>query len=150
MQHFWRASHPYPATHAAKASVHCHSAPLSESGVRVLSVHVVARKMSELSSRLLKALLSESFHYPWITLQRPAAPRRCQRLAICPQQPNIFLTSNDDDVDQSWKQGSFPLIPSPFQIDAKRREIRWLCTRRCSFRRRERVASEELLLVIAP
>ena len=35
------------------------------------------------------------------------APRQCQRRAICPQQPNIYLTSNDDDVDQSWKQGSF-------------------------------------------
>ena len=36
--------------------------------------------------------------------------------AICPQQPNIFLTSNNDDVDQSWKQGSFhwflPRTPS--------------------------------------
>ena len=31
-------------------------------------------------------------------------------------QLNIFLTSNDDDVDQSWKQGSFhwflPRMPS--------------------------------------
>ena len=34
--------------------VHCHSAPLSESGVRLLSVHVVAQWISERSSRLLR------------------------------------------------------------------------------------------------
>ena len=109
--------------------VHCHSAPLSESGVRLLGVHVKARWMSELSSRLPKALLSESLPYPQLRLRRPAAPGQFQWLAICPRQPNIFLTSNDDDVWSIFEAGFLSLIPSPLQIDAKRREKRWLCTR---------------------
>ena len=77
---------------SCESVVHCHSAP-----IRSQATKRTRRRtpwMSELSSRLLKALLSESL--PW-------------RRTICPQQPNIFLTSNDDDVDQSWKQGSFQI-----------------------------------------
>ena len=61
MQHFWLIR---ILPHTLWKRVHCHSAPLYGSEVRLLSVHVVARWTSELSSGLLKALLSESLPYP--------------------------------------------------------------------------------------
>ena len=143
---------PYPATQAAKASF---TAILHHFGSQ--ATNRTRRRtpwMSELSSRrrLLKAFraLKESpLSLAKSTKTLALAPRQCQRRAISPQQPNIFLTSNDHDVDQSWKQGSpfTDSFPAPY---AKRPEKRWLCTRRSSFCREKRVAVEALLLFLAP
>ena len=65
-----------------------------------------------------------------------------------PQHPNIFLGVERRRVDHFGSRVR-SLIPSPFQIDAKRLEKQWLCTRRSSLCREKRVASEALLFVPA-
>ena len=78
------------------------------SGVRPPSVHVVARRES--GRTFFSSAKGVTLRESPLSLAKNTktwAPRQCQRRAICPQQPNIFLTSNADDVDQSWKRVPF-------------------------------------------
>ena len=107
---------PYPATQAAKASF---TAFLHH--FRSQATERTRRRtpwMSELSSRLLKSFtLRESPLSLAKNTKTWSSKDNVSGGAICPQQPNIFLdVETDDDVDQSWKQGSFhwflPRMPS--------------------------------------
>ena len=113
MQHFGRVRSVSCHT-SCESVVHCLSAPLPESGHQAYtSSHAVNERIFFSSAKVVT--LRES-PLALVKNTKTWAPRPCQRRAICPQQPNIFLTSNDDDVDQSWKQGSFhwflPRMPS--------------------------------------
>ena len=105
MQHFWRVRSA-SCHRSCESVVHCHSTPLPQSGHHAYtSLHAVNER-SFFSSAKGVTLRESPLSLAKSTKTR--APRQCQRQTICPQQPNIsVLTSNDDDVDQSWKQGSF-------------------------------------------
>ena len=102
---------PYPATQAAKASF---TAFLHHFRSQATKPSHAVNERTFFSSAKVLTLRESPLSLAKNT--KTWAPRQCQRRAICPQQPNIFLTSNDDDVDQSWKQGSFhwflPRMPS--------------------------------------
>ena len=145
MQHFGRVRSVSCHT-SCESVVHCLSAPLPESGHQAYTSSHAVNERTFFSSAKGVTLRESPLSLAKNT--NTWAPRQCQWRAICPQQPNFFLTLTDDDVDQSWKQGSFHwFLPGPY---AKRPEKRWLCTRRCSFCWEKRVAVEDLLLVMAP
>ena len=104
MQHFGRVKSVSCYTRC-ESVVGCLSAPLPESGHQAYtSSHAVNERTLFPSAK--GVTLRE---YPLFLAKntKTLAPRQCQRRAICPQQPNILLTSNDDDVDQSWKRVPF-------------------------------------------
>ena len=114
---------PYPATQAAKASPkkkftaflqhfrsQGHQAYTSSHAVNERTFFSSAKVVTLRESPLSLAKNTKTW-----------APRQCQRRAICPQQPNIFLTSNDDDVDKSWKQSSFHWFLPRMSSDQKNR-----------------------------
>ena len=113
MRHFGRVRSVSCHT-SCESVVHCLSAPLPESGHRAYTSSHAVNERTFFSSAKVVTLRESPLSLAKNT--KTWAPRQCQRRAICPQQPNIFLTSNDDDVDQSWKQGSFhwflPRMPS--------------------------------------
>ena len=105
MQHFRRVRSVSCHT-SCESVVHCFSAPLPESGHQTYtSSHAVNQGRTFFSSAKGVTLRESPLSLAKNT--KTWAPRQCQRRAICPQQPNIFLTSNDDDVDQSWKRVPF-------------------------------------------
>ena len=145
MQHFGRVRSVSCHT-SCESVVHCLSAPRPESGHQAYTSSHAVNERPFFSSAKVVTLRESSLSLAKNT--KTWAPRQCQRRAICPKQPNIFLTSNDDDVDQSWKQGSFHwFLP---RTPLKRPEKRWLYTRRSSFCWEKRVAVEALLLIMAP
>ena len=145
MQHFGRLR-SVSCHKSCESVVHCPSAPLQRRSQATKRTRHAMNEWTFFSSAKGVTLRESPLSLAKNT--KTWAPRQCQGQAICPQQPNIFLTSKDDDVDQSWKQGSLTaLISSPY---AKRPEKRWLCTWRSSFCWEKRVAVEALLLVMAP
>ena len=115
MQHFGRVRSVSCHT-SCESVVPCLSAPLPESGRQVYtSSHAVKERTFFSSAEAVTCTLRES-PLSLAKNTKTGSPRKCQRRAISPQQPNFFLTLNDDDVDQSWKQGSFhrflPQMPS--------------------------------------
>ena len=81
--------------------VRCHDAPLSESGAgqATKDTHIVARWMSELSSRLLKVLLSESLPYPSRGLRRPELQGNVRVLNLNSHEHELEIRS---EVEVRW------------------------------------------------
>ena len=109
MQHFGWVS-PYPAAQAAKALVNptvnyflspelCYQAYTSSHAVNDQAFFSTAKSVTLRESPVSLTKIMKTW-----------ALRKRQRRATSPQRPNVFLTSTDDHVDQSWKQASFPSL----------------------------------------
>ena len=140
MYHFWRVTHPDPATHAAKASFtailhHFLNHPRSQAAKRTRR-----RKVNELAffSSAKGVTLRES------PLSLAKITKTCSSQTMSAAGDLSAAAQYLPDVERRRCRS---ILEAGFLSAPK---IRWLCTRRCSFRREKRVASEELLLVIAP
>ena len=115
---------------SCESVVHCHSAPLPESGDQAYtSSHAVNER---------------TFFSPAKGVTLRESPLAADGMSAAAQHLPVV------ERRRCWsilEAGFLSLIPSPY---AKRPEKRWLCTRRSSFCREKRVAVEALLLVIAP
>ena len=109
MQHFGRVRSVSCQT-SCESVFHCLSAPLPESGHQAYTSSHTVNERTFFSSAKGVTLRQSPLSLAKNT--KTWAPRQWQRQAICPQQPNIFLTSNDDDayVDQSYYR-----FPQSFQ-----------------------------------